>query len=160
MAFIPFVGAAISAASHLFGSLERGVNSSEHNFKADLSELLQDTGLPPEQLKIVMELLNSGKDEQIGDKLRALMSSEPPVISPELAPVIAELAQKNGVPRSSIDTEMLGEPIDAEEAQQKTGPMLDNALRALGRPTLGEQGQEMIDAFDDLLQALPTGIRG
>lgn len=149
MAFIPIIGGAVGAIDKLFKSMERGVNSSEHNFKKDLLDQLAQAGMPPETLARIKEYLNQGSDGQIGDKLRAMMSSEPPVIPPEMAEGIAGLAQANGVPRTSIDQSQLAEPLSSEEASQTLGSGADDFLGKLGVAPLGSQDESEFPGEDE-----------
>jgi len=115
---IPGVSAGISLVAGLINKIERGVNSSEHNFKKDLHSILKPM-LGDKVADKIKSFLDTGKDQGLGDRLRALMSSG--LIPPSLAPQIAQLASQNGVPQSSIDRNALHRPMDAFEGAQTLG---------------------------------------
>lgn len=123
---IPGVSTLFTGIKGLISTIDRKVNSSEHNFKNDLNKVLERI-IGPEAAKKVKDFLNTGKDEGLGDRLRALMSSG--VIPPGMAPQIAQLANRNGVPARSIDPNALQRPMDDLEAAHTIG---DDQAKKLG----------------------------
>ncbi|QHI97286.1 hypothetical protein GT347_04405 [Xylophilus rhododendri] len=119
MAFLPIVGPLIGCFQGVFHAVERAVNSSEHNFKKDLGSLLEQAGVPGDVRKKIQKLLDTGKDEEIGEKINALMAAG--IIPPELGDTILQLAEQNGVPRSSLDPERFGEQMDDEDIYRVLG---------------------------------------
>jgi len=145
MAFIPFIG----LASSLFKSIERGVNSAQHNFKSDLSDLLRQAGVPEDLIGRIKQLLNTGTDEEIGPKVNALMAAN--LIPPELQDSIGELARKNGVPRSSLDQSQLGDPVSREDRRGMLGGAFSDELDAIEAEEDEEEDEENEDEDDDAL---------
>lgn len=103
----------IKLVTGLVSGIERMVNSSEHNFKKDLDSLLEQAGVPESERGKIKDLLNSGRDQDIGRKLQALMSAG--IIPAGLSEQIGALAQQNGVPTSSVNSNDLATPIDDKE---------------------------------------------
>lgn len=116
----------VSLLTGICKNIERAFNSSEHNFKKDLHELLEPM-IGREAADKVQDFLDTGKDEGLGDRLRALMSAG--LIPPSLAPQIAQLAGQNGVPQSSVDQNALQRPMDASETARTLG---EEQARKLG----------------------------
>ena len=123
---IPGVSMGISLVAGLINKIDRSVNSSEHNFKKDLHGLLKAT-IGEQAANKIKDFLNTGKDQGLGDRLRALMSSG--LIPPSMAPKIAQLAGQNGVPQSSVDQNALQRPMEASEAARAIG---EEQARKLG----------------------------
>lgn len=150
---IPGASMGISLLTGLFNKIERGVNSSEHNFKKDLHKLLEPM-IGHEVADKIQNFLNTGKDQGLGDRIRALMSSG--LIPPSMAPQIAQLASQNGVPKSSIDQNALQRPMEETEAAQTMGEEQSRKL-GLGQfydATLAIQAQTHREHQNFLLQNL------
>jgi hypothetical protein len=120
------VSMGLSLVAGLINKIDRSVNSSEHNFKKDLHGLLKAT-IGEQTANKIKDFLNTGNDQGIGDRLRALMSSG--LIPSSMVPQIAQLAGQNGVPQSSVDQNALRRPMDASEVARTIG---EDRARKLG----------------------------
>ena len=130
--FLPAIGFGI--VSKLFDGIHRAVNSSEHNFKRDLRHMLEEAdgsgpfqGMIPKELRDkIQRVLDTGKDQEIGTKINALMASG--LIPPELGEAVLQLAQKNGVPNSSLDQQRFGEDMSEEDIRSVLGGTFSQEL--------------------------------
>jgi hypothetical protein len=122
---VPLVSMGVSLLTGLINKIDRGVNSCEHNCKKDLHKLLEPL-LGRETADKIHDFLNTGKDQGLGDRMRALMSAG--LIPPSLAPQIAQLAKQNCVPQCSIDQNALQRPMEEMHASQTMGEEQANKL--------------------------------
>lgn len=108
--------------------IERGVNSKEHNVKNDVCDsLMRDYGVSKEARDVIHDVMDDDADQGLGDRLRALIALG--VIPQSAIPMIKQMAEKNGVPLTSLDPATLDQPMSQEEAVKLIKP---ERLKALG----------------------------
>lgn len=118
----------INLAGTAIKAIERGVNSNEHNVKNDVcSSLMQEYGVSQKVRDVIHDVMDDDKDQGLGDRLRALIALG--VIPQSAIPMIKQMAEKNGVPLTSLDPATLDQPMSQEEAVKLIKP---ERLKALG----------------------------
>ncbi|MCZ2496286.1 hypothetical protein GN316_05905 [Xylophilus sp. Kf1] len=145
MAFFPAL-----LSGQLFKSVEKIFNSPEHNFKMDLDDALEQAGVSKEDRREIKNLLNTGTDAEIGEKLNALLAAG--VIPPQMTQTIDTLAQRDGVSRRSIDPDRIGEEMDALACGGIIGGAFAEQVDAMAARESG-QDDGRGDAFNDLENA-------
>lgn len=124
----PLVTPFINLLGKAIKGIERGVNSKEHNVKNDVCDsLMQEYGLSQEVRDVIHDVMDDDADEGLGDRLRALIALG--VIPQGAIPMIKQMAEKNGVPLTSLDPATLDQPMSLEEAVKLIKP---ERLKALG----------------------------
>ena len=110
---MPVIGGLLKPITALLDGLKPTMT----RFKDDLTATLQQQGMAPEEIERLREVLDSGKDEDMTDKLDQLARGE--LMGKDGRPIdlgpaqidrdmISQLAQKNGVKADRLDPSRIG----------------------------------------------------